>query len=724
MLIVILLAALPLTGCNKQSADIGDRDSRGGRALAASEDHLVRAVETLQQRDRYDRQQARGQVISQLGQWIERQQQVADWSADPLTATLPQRFQVIFKNIPLQEMRFTSRDFEALGEAIWMRQVADWQVSKLRESDPEPFTRAERLEAEVRQITDQRKDLQNQLKQKKIQAASGDATQADLDAVTTQVRGASRQLAQAKSFLIAAQRALQLAKATWLFDWTMRNIQLDHTNWDAELPPRGETPAGQWTHPPGGTLDAGQALLLGHADAVTRARVFLLLCRQQQIDVVMLGLPRSDQPERLRTWVAGALIGGNVYLFEPELGLPFPAPDGAAVCALSQLRAHPELLRRFDTAEFPYHVQSDDLQHITPLIDASPQALSQRMKLIEQTLRADQRTVLTVAPSALAKRLRAAQLPDAKIWAAPYRVYAFKDWLLSNDEAAKQFSRQFGVHYPPFELWEARLHHFRGQIDEPAAESDSSSSAARGPKPEDYVHGARHYYLKCRNPERELQSTEQELAKWFEQNAAKPKAELIAELQEDMRRYDAYTKRRQQLKSGDIDPAEQYYRRQMESDAIQRDPEKAADLARSQDELTSQEMKDFRRIEARLSALSPATRDWIKRLSIDMLRLDDQQRGDVLAQFKDVAANVKDHATWWLGVLAMEEHLGAAAGFLEQPLLQDDPNNPWREHAQHMLGRYYEQSGQGDKAIEHYRADQSAQRAGSLVRAARLAKQD
>jgi len=60
--------------------------------------------------------------------------------------------------------------------------------------------------------------------------------------------------------------------ASALFDWTVRNIQLDGPESAAVV------------HRP------WQALMYGHGTAEQRAWVFAELCRQQQLDVVMLGL--------------------------------------------------------------------------------------------------------------------------------------------------------------------------------------------------------------------------------------------------------------------------------------------------------------------------------------------------------------------------------------------------------------------------------------------------
>ena len=65
----------------------------------------------------------------------------------------------------------------------------------------------------------------------------------------------------------------ELDVARELFDWTIRNIRLDAPD-DYDI-----------IHHP------WQALMYGHGSAADRAWVFAELCRHQQLDVAMIGLP-------------------------------------------------------------------------------------------------------------------------------------------------------------------------------------------------------------------------------------------------------------------------------------------------------------------------------------------------------------------------------------------------------------------------------------------------
>jgi tetratricopeptide (TPR) repeat protein len=292
---------------------------------------------------------------------------------------------------------------------------------------------------------------------------------------------------------------------------------------------------------------------------------------------------------------------------------------------------------------------------------------------------------------------------------------------------ANEFYLKLAMFNPPLELRTARLHHFRGQIEEPAINDESSNETTSSNQSDGAIndrHGSKHYYLDCRNPEGEITAVQQELNAWFDQDRTMTRIDLIRMLLSDMRELDIYRQRRSHLEAGDIDPAEQFYRQRLQTEALDQDPEAVDDLRLGQRELLPEELDRMRFLERRLKVLSPATRDWIKRLPPEMLTLGDEQRGDFITHFKQVAAAAKHDATWWLAICTLEAgDLGVAANYLKDRVAVDT-DSPWSQYANHQLGRVYESAGQRSKAIEYYQNDQSPQRAGSLVRAKRLSVKD
>ena len=242
-------------------------------------------------------------------------------------------------------------------------------------------------------------------------------------------------------------------RATRLFDWTVRNIQLET---DESL--------GQVAYRPWHTL------LFGRGTAEQRAWVFALLCRQQGLDVVMFAPPDTDSPTLSQPPLAALWSDGDFYLFDPLIGLPIPAEpaeDGkpAGVATLAQVLADDALLRRLDLdAEHPYRLGASDLRGAVALIEASPLALSRRMRLVESHLVGDQKIALTVDATALAESVvESQQVAEARIWDYPYRTIAAG--LAAEAEPRKAAVKDLRIMVWRPGLWKARVLHLQGTFD-------------------------------------------------------------------------------------------------------------------------------------------------------------------------------------------------------------------------------------------------------------------
>ena len=197
-----------------------------------------------------------------------------------------------------------------------------------------------------------------------------------------------------------------LARATRLFDWTVRNIQL-------EAPGKATAP-----HVP------ADILLLGRGQASDRAWVFMLLARQQGLDVVMLAKPQ-DATTTAGELLPALLLDGELYLFDPALGLPIPGPGGQGVATLRQVADDDGLLRHMDLdAEHPYSLKSSDFQQVVALVEASPIYLARRTRLVESALAGKQQLAISVQPSKLAERMKtAAHVQEVRLWPLPYERF-------------------------------------------------------------------------------------------------------------------------------------------------------------------------------------------------------------------------------------------------------------------------------------------------------------
>jgi len=261
-----------------------------------------------------------------------------------------------------------------------------------------------------------------------------------------------------------------LDRARRLFDWTVRNIQLDPSSLDrTPLLPR-------------------EVLLLGHGSVWERAWVFILLARQQGLDAAVLAVDRGAAARKaaaatvplvdLSPWCVTVLVDGKLYLFDPVLAVPIPAPGPIAVdrggqldirpATLAEVRADDRLLRRLDLGPTqPYPVKSADLKHVVLLVEGSPQYLAKRMKLLESHLAGKQKMVLTAMPAAQAERLKKAAGPDAaaQLWALPYETLQ-RRWRLGPQGVIARLMALLPFYaIPASPLYRGRVLHLKGRFE-------------------------------------------------------------------------------------------------------------------------------------------------------------------------------------------------------------------------------------------------------------------
>ncbi|MEZ6071858.1 MAG: hypothetical protein R3C10_16755 [Pirellulales bacterium] len=192
-----------------------------------------------------------------------------------------------------------------------------------------------------------------------------------------------------------------------MFDWTVRNVQLDG---------RGDSVGDRFLRLP------SQTVYFGRGQAVDRAWVFMLLARQQGLDVVMLAY--RDDDGKLRPWVPALLSDGELYLFDPQLGMPIPGGKEGSVATLTEAINDPAILSNLDLDESRrYPVSPQDLDDVVALVEASPGFLSRRMQIVENHLSGDRRIRLYAEPSKIADiASKHPHVDDVAVWTLPYET--------------------------------------------------------------------------------------------------------------------------------------------------------------------------------------------------------------------------------------------------------------------------------------------------------------
>jgi len=410
---------LLMLGCQKQPRPAGKGPVAGG--ITPKQDHLSLAMDYLGRLEEFDTQEGMLQTAYHLNRWTEGLDKGVQWKEDPMVADLPANLREIPRLRQLSKDEFTTEDVFFLREASWMQSISDWALQ---------------------QTTDL--GIEDWLKQ--VEESRGEP------------------------------HAYELSVAARLFDWTIRNIQLDEllpyptADGDSEASD-GVSPLMKATAGPGYTTHPWQTLMFGRGDAWQRARVFIQLARQHQIEVVMLALDDTAQTPRPRPWLPAALIDDRLYLFDAELGLPIPGPGGVGIATLEQVRKDKNLLSELEVGSvYPYAPAKADLDKVVALIDASPDALSRRMKLLHTKIATGQKLILSVDPSGLAERLRQCDgISDVDLWHTPYETWVYRIALGLRSRDDPELIRRLMLDEWLFDgvtpLAEGRQLHLRGKFE-------------------------------------------------------------------------------------------------------------------------------------------------------------------------------------------------------------------------------------------------------------------
>ena len=268
----------------------------------------------------------------------------------------------------------------------------------------------------------------------------------------------------------------ELTKALKLFDWTVRNIQLtpllDYPTIPANTEGAGKIPPQLGLPGPGYSRTNRDILTLGVGDWWQRARIFVLLARQQGIDVVLLGLP-AEFGNRNQPWLTAAIIGKELYLFDFNKGLPVLNAAKTEIVTLKQLKEDVDFAQTLFPAAYQQPAQ-EILAGLVGLIEADIVAVSHRMAILEKYLTGERQMVLTVAPSIISLRLRTEhQLNRSKIWLPMYEGYLFEpalhEKLVAQDADVLEFvtsARDHSLFREVPQLREGRFKLLRGVFDD------------------------------------------------------------------------------------------------------------------------------------------------------------------------------------------------------------------------------------------------------------------
>ncbi len=426
-----MVCILVLLGCERErprSRVMPADESK--MAIDANQDHLILALEFLDDFHKYAENEIVPRIKYHLNEWGRTKRAADDWIADPLFQRLPSRLGISDRASLLSELKFIDADVVMLREARWIVEVS-------------------------RQVAEQ---------------SNRTSPYAELVIQT------------AKALSPTETRDLRFAVES--FDWSVRNVQLESGQHALDL----AEAAGADAPRNGGFRTSWESLLVARGDVLARARIVILLARQLNVPIVMLGIEPTDETDPI-PWALAAMVGKQLYLFDPRLGLPIRTADGQRIATLQEVIEAPEILSALSVDGQRYPIRAEQLGRVVAMADATVPYLSQRMYLLERALTGDNKMKLTTSPTSLAKELRRGPgIAGVQIWPYAYDVIRYRQSQMNNP----RFIAQVVATSIPFAgdnaLANGRRLHFAGKY--------------RNDPPHK---GAIAYYLDCRFPETTIQ---------------------------------------------------------------------------------------------------------------------------------------------------------------------------------------------------------------------------
>jgi len=184
---------------------------------------------------------------------------------------------------------------------------------------------------------------------------------------------------------VGGQSEQELDRVCRTFEWVCRNVVL--VSDDEPLPP----------------VTVYELLMLGRGRSADRAWIFGEVLKQNRIDAVAIRAKEGSN-----ALLVGVLLDGQLYLFDPQLGIPIPRGDDPVTmeirrpATLREVREHPDWLKSLSTrSDQPYEPTAEQLAD--PQIDAMTSVFgwSPRMWKLEQMLPGESLCVLYEAPDQL-----------------------------------------------------------------------------------------------------------------------------------------------------------------------------------------------------------------------------------------------------------------------------------------------------------------------------------
>lgn len=445
LLISVCLMAVLSTGCSSRRKSGATETSAGlKQAQSAGNNYVKSALEYTLSIERYEEKGFKERMIESLNNWARTAVPTPDWQPDPMVESLPKKFKSIPAVESIDKFEFVASDADYLQQAIWAKSITDRIINQSSDGAFQYMVAAACYEQPPEKVVE--------------------------------IHSSDQQLRDALELLYPQLKGEQVDQLTWacqLFDWTVRNIQLD------EMPVRysGEAltqkakdfvdiPSGDaaadGVEGPGYTKSPGQTFLTGKGDAWQKSRAYMLLCRQAGIESVLLTVVDRNDPTLRDPWAVGVIVGDRIFLFDIVMGLPIPSKDYRRIATFDEVHQDRSILTqlRYKLSESTdanpdYRIPPDQIDKTVAWIDASPSALSQRMERLQARLVGDYKAKIACRPSQLLDFLKTKPFVEVSLSPLPFQHRQYQNTF---DEAIERRKDKALIrNYMQYEYFKMRM---------------------------------------------------------------------------------------------------------------------------------------------------------------------------------------------------------------------------------------------------------------------------
>ncbi|MGC6463951.1 MAG: tetratricopeptide repeat protein [Pirellulaceae bacterium] len=406
------MVALTMLGCSKPKEVQKQTADSANLLIQTRSDQLRQATDFIFSDERFDTDAFNNDVSRSLNQWINSKPQTVEWELDPLVNTWSDEVRLAANLGTMEKLEFLPKDAQYLQLAAWTNSMVQWigeQPQRIAEFRYLLYPIIQRL------TPDELESLRGTEKP-----------------VSALLRKANPELTE--------DEADELCLVWQLFDWTVRNIQLE----ELASPPTADEiqlfalnrselnlPAAMGVPGPGYIRLPDQTMKVGRGDAWERGRVFLAMMRSMNVDAAWVGrsVDSSEAANAVPQMIV-VLIGNQGFLFDPEFGLPIPNANVDGIATVKEVANESKILTALDIADFElsgrnrksieYGIRVWEPSALTLVLDAPPVSLSKRMKVMEQSLTGTRRLQLFEKVTEKSERLRKTTgIENAVLWDVP-----------------------------------------------------------------------------------------------------------------------------------------------------------------------------------------------------------------------------------------------------------------------------------------------------------------